>query len=82
LNNIIKHAKATEINIKLDYEEAVLQLQVSDNGVGFDSENLPAEQCGMGLQNIQKRAGIIGGEATITSSPDEGTTITVFIPYP
>ncbi|SHN07358.1 sensor histidine kinase [Mucilaginibacter sp. OK098] len=82
LNNIIKHAKAKEISIKLDYEEAVLQLQVSDNGIGFDSENLPTEQCGMGLQNIQKRAGIIGGEATVLSNPDEGTTITVFIPYP
>lgn len=82
LNNIIKHAKATEINIKLDYQEAVLQLRVSDNGVGFNSANLQAEQSGMGLQNIQKRAGIIGGEATILSNPDEGTTITVFIPYP
>jgi two-component system NarL family sensor kinase len=82
LNNIIKHAKATEINIKLDYQEAILQLQVSDNGIGFNSENLPTEQCGMGLRNIQKRAGIIGGEATVLSSPDEGTTITVFIPYP
>lgn len=82
LNNIIKHAKATEINIKLDYQEAVLQLQVSDNGIGFNSGNLPAEQSGMGLQNIQKRAGIIGGEATILSNPDGGTTITVFIPYP
>ncbi|MDB5090242.1 MAG: hypothetical protein JWR09_4236 [Mucilaginibacter sp.] len=82
LNNIIKHAKATGINIKLDYQAAVLQLRVSDNGVGFNSDNLPAGQSGMGLQNIQKRAGIIGGEATILSSPDEGTTITVFIPYP
>jgi len=82
LNNIIKHAKATEINIKLDYQEAVLQLQVTDNGVGFNSADLPAEKSGMGLQNIQKRAGIIGGEATILSNPDKGTTITVFIPYP
>jgi two-component system NarL family sensor kinase len=82
LNNIIKHSKATEINIKLDYQDAVLQLQVSDNGIGFNSANLPAEQSGMGLQNIQKRAGIIGGEATVLSSPDEGTTITIFTPYP
>jgi two-component system NarL family sensor kinase len=82
LNNIIKHAKATEINIKLDYQEAVLQLQVSDNGIGFNSSHFPSEPSGMGLQNIQKRAGIIGGEVTIISNPDEGATITVFIPYP
>jgi two-component system NarL family sensor kinase len=81
LNNIIKHAQATQIKIKLDYAEAVLQLQVSDNGVGFNA-GLPEKQLGMGLQNIQKRAGIIGGNVTIASSPDEGTTITIFIPYP
>jgi signal transduction histidine kinase len=82
INNIIKHAAATAINIKLEYLDNVLQLRVSDNGVGFDADNLPAEQRGMGLQNIQKRAGIIGGQAAILSSPGEGTNITIFIPYP
>jgi two-component system NarL family sensor kinase len=59
-----------------------LQLKIADNGIGFDAENLPVEQRGMGLQNIQKRAGIIGGEAAINSNPGEGTGITIFIPYP
>jgi two-component system NarL family sensor kinase len=82
LNNIIKHAKATVISIKLEYQATTLQLQVTDNGIGFNSDDLPAGQSGMGLQNIQKRAGIIGGEATIASNPDEGTTITILTPYP
>jgi two-component system NarL family sensor kinase len=82
LNNVIKHAAATEINIKLAYLNGALQLQVCDNGIGFDAEGLPAGQKGMGLQNISKRAGIIGGEVQIQSKPGEGTCITIDVTYP
>lgn len=82
LNNIIKHAGATQIGIKLGYAEGILQLNINDNGVGFDVDNLPVEQRGMGLQNIQKRAAIIGGEAAIISNPGAGTNITISIQYP
>lgn len=82
LNNIIKHAQATVISIKLEYEDSVLRLQVNDNGIGFNHADLQPGQVGMGLRNIQKRAGIIGGEANITSNPDEGTTIEILTPYP
>jgi two-component system NarL family sensor kinase len=82
LNNIIKHAVATEININLDYLNERLKLEVSDNGIGFNADELPAAQSGMGLHNIRKRAGIIGGEVTIISNPGEGTQIVIFIPYP
>ena len=82
LNNIIKHAQATKIFIGLGYTDQTLLLEVTDNGVGFDAINLLAEQRGMGLYNIQKRAGIIGGEATITSGAGQGTTIIISIPYP
>lgn len=83
LNNIIKHSKATIIDIKLEYKnEGVLELQVSDNGIGFDSDEILPEQRGMGLLNIRKRAGIIGGQVDIKSIPGEGTGIKIFIPYP
>ena len=82
LNNIIKHASASQININLEYQDSTLYLQIADNGVGFNEEDLPVEQRGMGLQNIRKRAGIIGGEVAIKSNPGEGTQITIFIPYP
>jgi two-component system, NarL family, sensor kinase len=82
LNNIIKHAFASQINIKLEYIDQRLKLQIADNGVGFAKNSLSAEQSGMGLLNIQKRAGIVGGEANIVSNPGTGTNITVFIPYP
>jgi two-component system NarL family sensor kinase len=82
LNNIIKHASASEITIKLEYQDSTLQLQIADNGVGFNEDDLTIERRGMGLQNIRKRAGIIGGEVAIKSNPGEGTQITIFTPYP
>jgi len=81
-NNIIKHSKAKEISIKLTYDEQGVRLQVIDNGTGFEVNNLPGDQKGMGLLNIQKRAEIVGGEIFIQSQPGEGTCIDIFIPYP
>ncbi len=81
LNNIIKHSSASRINIKLSYLAPLLHLYVNDNGIGFDMEAIPAAKKGMGLHNINKRAGIIGGEVTIKSKPGEGTGITIIIPY-
>jgi len=82
LNNIIKHARATRINIKLDYQENLLLLQIEDNGIGFCTDGLPANQIGMGLQNISKRAAIVGGEVSIKSQMGEGTCVAIVIPYP
>ncbi|MBW4890682.1 hypothetical protein KXQ82_13180 [Mucilaginibacter sp. HMF5004] len=81
LNNIIKHARATKINIKLAYPEKAISLQIDDNGIGFDID-MPTGQKGMGLQNISKRVAIVGGEVSITSQQGQGTVILIFIPYP
>jgi signal transduction histidine kinase len=81
-NNIIKHAAATQISIALDHFDGQLKLSMIDNGVGFNIESLPAGKAGIGLQNIRKRAAIIGGEAVIISSPGEGSRVTISIPYP
>ncbi|WP_448700929.1 sensor histidine kinase [Mucilaginibacter sp. AW1-3] len=82
LNNIIKHAKATRIEVKLDYPEGKLLLQIADNGIGFDTADLSVSSAGMGLRNIQKRAAIVGGEVNIESKAGEGTCIAVLMPYP
>jgi len=82
LNNIIKHAFATQIKIKLDCRESKLQLTVEDNGVGFYTEDVPGKQEGMGLQNIRKRAALMGGEVNIRSEPGTGTFVALNIPYP
>lgn len=82
LNNIIKHSQAKVITIKLEYQQPGIRLQVIDDGAGFNIADLPEEQKGMGLKNIQKRAEIVGGNVFIQSQPGEGTCVEIFIPYP
>lgn len=81
LNNIIKHAQASKIKLDLNYQRNGLQLCITDNGIGFDLQNVLYLQNGMGLSHIQKRVALIGGEAMISSSVGKGTTITINIPY-
>jgi len=82
LNNIIKHSQAKNISVKLRYMTPGVRLLVVDDGAGFNLAEMPEEQKGMGLKNIQKRAEIVGGEVFIQSQPGEGTCIDIFIPYP
>lgn len=81
INNIIQHAKATEINIKLEGAVEHYKLTISDNGMGFDVEEILARKAGMGLHNIIKRSSMINGNASIVSTPVNGTTITINVPY-
>lgn len=80
LQNIIKHSKATTVDVRFLYHENFLQTQIKDNGKGFDKELL-GKGDGLGLQNIAKRAFLIGGEAVIDSKLNEGTIITINAPY-
>jgi len=82
LNNIIKHAFATEIEIKLGCRDNYLELTVADNGVGFFADEVPEKQNGMGLHNIRKRADLMGGEVSVKSEPGTGTFVKLNIPYP
>jgi two-component system sensor histidine kinase UhpB len=78
LNNIFKHAGASNISIRLDQEEEILHLNVSDNGVGFDTS---AKRNGVGLNNIFERADYLDGVATINSSPGNGCQLAVDFKY-
>ncbi len=79
INNVLKHAQATSIEIILTYLDKNFTVSIQDNGTGFNLEEHTHH--GLGLQNIIKRTSIIGGNATIKSKPNEGTTITLNIPY-
>ena len=78
VNNIIKHATAKSIGISLLYELDVLTMEISDNGIGFDSTTTGI---GTGLQNIKKRAAMLKGSLEICSKPGNGTKIKIEIPY-
>lgn len=77
LNNIIKHAEATEILIELFFTEDALELMINDNGKGFNKDKL---QSGNGFINMQKRAQSLNGLCDIFSEPGKGTRITIKIP--
>ena len=82
LNNIIKHSKATEINILLRYETHNLTVQIQDNGVGINwstLEKTSSTQMSAGLNNMKKRAKMINGSCEIKSD-DTGTIVLVTIP--
>ena len=83
LNNIGKHARATQIRIYLGREQDRLKLVIRDNGRGFDSKRLPesADQLsGMGLSSMKERAELSGGFFSIKSQPGQGTAIEVSWP--
>jgi two-component system NarL family sensor kinase len=74
--NFVKHAQATTLHINLHYDKTQLQLQVVDNGCGFNPEQTAA---GAGLSNIRKRTRLLKGQCEIHSQPGN-TTITIIIP--
>ncbi|MGZ3757533.1 MAG: sensor histidine kinase [Mucilaginibacter sp.] len=81
LNNVIRHAEATAINVTIKQEEQCLILIIKDNGKGFVEEEVLKKKKGMGLFNIQKRAALISGDIGINTLPGAGTEIKISIPY-
>jgi signal transduction histidine kinase len=78
VNNVLKHAQASLVNIQLIQHENELVLMVEDNGIGFNQGELKKE--GIGLKNIRSRIAYLNGTLNIDSQPNNGTTITIEIP--
>lgn len=78
LNNIVKHARATEVRIRLTVEEdADIVLTITDNGVGFD---ISRHRKGVGITNIISRVELFNGSVDLQSKPGEGCMLSVRIP--
>lgn len=82
INNIIKHAQATYIQIDSHLANNNLHLRVAENGIGFNPEEIKSQKSGMGLNSIYKRIEMINGKITLNSTPGEGTSISIEVPYP
>jgi signal transduction histidine kinase len=76
MNNVTRHAAATEVEVQLRCEPDHVTLSVSDNGRGFDTLQTPAGQH-LGLGIMRERADEIGATLEISSQPNRGTQITV-----
>ena len=79
INNSIRHAAATKITVRLQYEKDFV-LSIADNGAGFNSEASHAMVSGIGLKNMRNRAALIGGLFEIKSSNKNGTEIIITLP--
>lgn len=79
LNNSLKHSEATTVLVTLCYLDGVVEMEIQDNGKGFDYEAARI-QGGMGLGNVHERTEALGGKATIVSSPGKGTQVQVRVP--
>ncbi|MCL2042264.1 MAG: sensor histidine kinase [Bacteroidales bacterium] len=74
INNALKHAEATQINVQLIQETDRVSLTIHDNGKGFDPETTSD---GMGLENIRNRVKTCNGKMTLYSAPGQGTEVNV-----
>jgi signal transduction histidine kinase len=80
LNNVVKHAQATRVEIWLEEQAGAVTLEVQDDGVGFDPQG---EFRGhLGLQSMRERAERLGGRLDINSAPGRGTLLRAAIPTP
>lgn len=83
LNNILRHARATQASIQIEFAAQALHLRVKDNGVGFEVPKSPAEftpKGHFGLVGLYERAQLIGAGLEITSTPGKGTQLSIYMP--
>ena len=76
LNNVIKHAQAKQVAIRLVGESGCIRMTIEDNGVGFDLQEIE-HGGGQGFRNMRERAANIGARCWFESVPGQGTKITI-----
>ena len=80
LRNVTRHAKATQVDVKLVGKEDGLTLSITDNGKGFTVAETQAGKHGLGLLGMQERIRAVQGTFEVKSAPGKGTEITVWVP--
>ena len=78
LNNAVKHSAATELKLKIHWEDQRLLVVVQDNGKGFDPRRTKTERNGM--NNMTQRMNELGGTCRVTSEPGKGCRVEFNIP--
>ena len=80
LTNVIRHAQAKSVRVELCQEEESILLVVEDDGIGFSESGFSNALGSLGLLGMKERAQFCGGDVQISSSPGNGTTVTVRVP--
>jgi signal transduction histidine kinase len=81
LCNTEKYAKASKVNVLAEWKEDNFALTISDNGIGFDPENVNADEH-FGLEILHERIDKVKGQVTLSTSENSGTTVFVSVPKP
>ncbi len=79
LTNVMRHAKATRVTIRLEEEREVLRLAVEDDGRGI-TDTEAAGRSSFGILGLRERVALLGGRMTLHGRPGQGTTLTAHIP--
>jgi signal transduction histidine kinase len=77
LQNVVKRGAATTVLVRLEEDREGLRFSIADDGAGFDPERT---RRGAGLTNMTDRIGAVGGELTVQSTTNGGTTVTGWLP--
>jgi PAS domain S-box-containing protein len=80
LHNVFKHAHARQVHVRLEQQHGHLVLTVSDDGCGFDPEEVARERRSLGLVSMRERAMLAGGQLIVQAAPKAGTTVMVRLP--
>jgi two-component system, NarL family, sensor kinase len=77
LHNTVRHALASRAHIRVNQAGNRLEIEIRDDGVGFDPEQLKLdpERCGVGIAGMRDRVELLGGDFSLRSAPDRGTII-------
>jgi len=81
LNNILKHAQARRVDVRLRVTRAACLLEVRDDGVGFDAAEKETGG-GLGLRGMRERADRLGADLSIETGLGKGTSITLRVARP
>jgi signal transduction histidine kinase len=77
LTNVVKHARASHVDLVAREVEGKIRISVCDDGEGFDPD---APGAGRGLKGMRERIELFGGELEVSSAPGEGTEISASVP--
>ncbi len=79
INNVLKHSKATRLDISLSKDDDGLRITIEDNGVGFDARDSNVLN-GIGMNNIKARVHYLHGQVEFDSSVGNGTVVSIHVP--
>ena len=82
LNNVVRHAEASQVDVELTGAQSELVVTITDNGVGFDSEQLRNGSHGLGLLGMKERVALVHGNLHVVSAVGKGTRVQVVVLVP